>query len=160
MTEILLRPALLEDLDTLLEFEQGVISAERPFEPTLKAGHINYYDIRQMIQSEDIELLVALIEDEIVGSGYARIEKAKPFQNHDYYAYLGFMYVKPEYRGRGINQKILEALILWARSKNIDEIRLDVFHNNLPAIRAYEKAGFKKLSVKMRLDAGDETSPL
>ena len=155
MREILLRPARLEDLDILLEFEQGVILAERPFEPTLKPEHIHYYDIRQMIQSEDIALLVALIEDEIVGSGYARIEKAKPFQNHDYYAYLGFMYVKPEYRGKGINQKILEALILWARSKKIDEIRLDVFHENLPAVSAYEKAGFKKLLVKMRLDIGD-----
>lgn len=39
------RIATLKDLPTLLAFEQGVIEAERPFDPTIKAGNINYYDI-------------------------------------------------------------------------------------------------------------------
>jgi hypothetical protein len=37
----------LEDLNILLEFEQGIIT-ERPYDPTLQEGKINY-DIRKMI---------------------------------------------------------------------------------------------------------------
>jgi hypothetical protein len=42
-----------------------------------------------MIIAEHITVLVAKIDSEIVGSGYARIETAKPHLNHENYAYLG-----------------------------------------------------------------------
>ena len=155
MNEITLRSANLEDLDLLLEFEQGVISAERPFEPTLKTDHINYYDIKAMIQSIDTELVVASIKDEIVASGYIKLEKSKPFQKFDYHAYIGFMFVKAENRGKGISQMIMNELLLWAKSKNIVEVLLDVYNDNLPAVRAYEKAGYKKHMIKMRLDISE-----
>ncbi len=151
MDGIVLRPATPKDVNILLEFEQGVIAAERPFEPTLKAGTINYYDIEEMIQSEDIKLVVASLNQEIIGCGYARKERSKPFQKFDYHAYIGFMFVKPEYRGKSVSQKIIEYLIEWAKSKNINEIRLDVYCDNLAAVSAYEKVGFRKHMVNMRL---------
>lgn len=151
MKDIYIRIATLEDLPTLLEFEQGVILAERPFSPTLRTGHINYYDIQALIRSDNSEVFVALIDKEIVSSGYVRIEKAKPYVQHDFYAYLGFMYVKPTFRGKGVNQKVIEALKRWAKSREVYEIRLDVYEENIPAIKAYEKAGFKKHLVEMRM---------
>jgi GNAT superfamily N-acetyltransferase len=152
MEAIITRPARLTDIDTLLVFEQGVIAAERPFDPTLGKGPIYYYDIKKMIEATDVELLVAVSGDTIVGSGYARIETAKPYEQHEQHAYLGFMFVLPEYRGKGINKLIIDALAQWAASKNITELRLDVYQNNLPAIAAYEKVGFTKHMVKMRME--------
>jgi len=73
MDEIIIRPATFADMDTLLRFEQGVITAERPFDSTLKDEHINYYDLVGMIERPDIELLVAELNGELIGSGYARI---------------------------------------------------------------------------------------
>jgi GNAT superfamily N-acetyltransferase len=90
--------------------------------------------------------LVAKIGSEIVGSGYARIETAKPHLNHENYAYLGFMYTDPRHRGKGVNAVIIEALKEWCRSQNITELRLDVYHDNPSAIRAYEKQALKTLS--------------
>ena len=69
MDNIKIRPANNNDLETLFEFEQGVIEAERPFDPTLKSEHINYYDLHEMINSNYVELLVAEINGVIVGSG-------------------------------------------------------------------------------------------
>lgn len=151
MNEINIRKARIEDLNILLEFEQGIIAAERPFDPTLKEEKINYYNIENMITATDIELLVAEIGSQIVGSGYARIEIAKPYLNHHNYAYLGFMYTSPEHRGKGINAKIIEGLKQWSESLKITELRLDVYHDNPSAIRAYEKVGFKKHLVNMRV---------
>jgi len=154
METIIIRKAVPGDLDTLLGFEQGVISAERPFDPTLKPGHTNYYDIEKMIASPDVELLVAEQDGKLIGSGYARIENAKPYLVHERYAYLGFMYVIPSFRGRGINKMIMKALVKWSASQNIAELRLDVYHANESAIRAYEKVGFSKHMVNMRMGLG------
>ena len=148
---IYIRKATLDDLVTLLEFEQGIIATERPFDPTLKEGKISYYDIEKMISANDVEVVVAVLDEQILGSGYARIENAKPYLNHELYAYLGFMFTHPDHRGQGVNTLIIEALSNWVRSQDILEMRLDVYSDNPSAIKAYEKAGFKKHLINMRL---------
>jgi GNAT superfamily N-acetyltransferase len=152
MKKITVRTASPDDLDILLGFEKGIVDTEHPFDPTIKDGDIHYYDIAQMIASPNVEVVVAELGVEIIGSGYARIEDSKVYLKHQKYAYLGFMYVKPGYRGKGVIQKIIETLQQWAASQNVTEIRLDVYHDNLPAIKAYEKIGFAKLMVEMRME--------
>ncbi len=154
MDTIELRPASLADIPVLLQFEQGVVEAERPFDPTLKPSPIHYYDLEELIRGDDSVVMVAECNGQLVGSGYARIEVSKPYLQHGRHAYLGFMYVDPAYRGRGINQKILEALKSWSLAKGITEMRLEVYQGNTAAIRAYEKAGFQQLLVEMRLGIG------
>ncbi len=150
MNEVIIRKATINDLDTLLVFEQGVIAAERPFDPTLKTVHTNYYDIEKMIPATNVELVVAELGGELIGSGYARIENAKPYLQHQQHAYLGFMYVAPAHRGKGINRMIMETLEAWARTQNITELRLDVYQQNDAAIKAYERVGFAKHMIAMR----------
>ena len=150
MENIKIRPATTADLDTLYRFEQGVITAERPFDSTLKPDPLHYYDIPAMIASPDIELAVAEQNNTLLGSGYARIEPSKPYNIHPLHAYLGFMYVDPAHRGKGINTLIIEYLHQWAKSRGITELRLDVYHHNTSAIRAYEKAGFIPHMLHMR----------
>lgn len=151
MHTITIRKAHPNDLEKLLEFEQGIITAERPFDPTLKEEKIHYYDIEKMISAPHIEVLVAEIDSELIGSGYARIEPAKPYLNHLNYAYLGFMYTDANHRGKGVNAKIIEALKEWCNLQDVFELRLDVYNDNTSAIKAYEKAGFKKHLVNMRM---------
>lgn len=148
------RKALLKDLDVLLDFEQGIINFERPFDTTLKDEKINYYDLEAMITSNDVFIAVAEIDGELVGSGYARIESGKPYLKHNTYAYLGFMFVKENSRGKGVNKLIIDALNVWIISQGIEEVRLDVYVDNPGAIRAYEKAGFKGHLLNMRMLLG------
>jgi len=149
-TEI--RKAHETEMEVLLRFEQGIIEAERPFDNTLKEGEIHYYNLLELIKSEKAEVLVAVINEEIVGSGYVKISEAQPYQKYSTYAYLGFMYVKPAFRGKGINQQILQGLIDWAKSHNLTEVRLDVYDDNTIAKNAYLKAGFKPNLLEMRLE--------
>lgn len=151
MKNIIIRSARQDDLPMLLEFEQGIIEAERPMDSTLKEGKINYYDIAAMIDAEDIEVLVAELDGELVGSGYARIETSTPYRTHPRHTYLGFMFVPVEHRGKGINKLILDGLKEWTIAQGIFEMQLEVYHNNPAAIRAYEKAGYSMNLVQMRL---------
>ncbi|MGE8526288.1 GNAT family N-acetyltransferase [Chryseobacterium rhizosphaerae] len=146
------REATEKDLEILLEFEQGIVFAERPFNSTLIDGEIHYYDLNEFIQSPDATLIIVEDDDEIVASGYALIKTSeKDYNNFKSYAYLGFMYVKPEYRGKGINKIITDELVSWSTSKGITEVRLDVYAENESAVKAYEKAGFEPLLLTMRL---------
>ena len=75
MNEVIIRPAELSDLETLLAFEQAIIEAERPFDSTIREGaDVHYYDLEDLIRSPDSEVVVAEIGSEIIASGYAKIE--------------------------------------------------------------------------------------
>jgi len=151
MNDIIIRTATTDDMETLLKFEQGIITAERPFDPMLKADPISYYDLQALVISSQAEVIVALYQDKIIAAGYAQIRASKPYLKHDFHAYLGFMYVEPDYRGKGINQLILDALKKWSQSHNIYHFVLTVYADNDTAIRAYEKAGFKKNLIEMTI---------
>ncbi len=145
-----IRPATPDDLHTLLTFEQGVILAERPFDPTLRPDPIYYYDLNHLLHDADSILIVAEDAGHLIASGYATIRIGKPYFEYDRYAYLGFMFVDPAYRGKGVNQLIMSELANWCTSKNIREMKLQVYHDNVSAIRAYEKVGFKQDLIEMR----------
>jgi len=149
VTDIEIRNANLADMDTLLEFEQQVIAAERPFNDDIKNELISYYDLEELIASDKAEVLVAEMNNKLVGSGYAKILSSKPYMKHTHHAYLGFMYVEPAYRGKGINKLILNSLKEWSKDKGVFNFSLDVYAENQPAIRAYEKAGFKSNLIEM-----------
>lgn len=151
MSEITLRKAVVEDVPVLLAFEQGIIAAERPFDVTIKKTPISYYDLRKVITAHDCELVVALDGTKVVSSGFAAIAPARPYLNHEQYANFRFMYTDPAYRGRGINALIINHLKEWAASKGLQEVRLTVYQDNIAAQKAYEKAGFKKHILEMRL---------
>ncbi len=151
MNQINIRKATLKDLSSLLEFEQGVIEAERPLDPTLKRTSTIYYDLNEMLTAKHIHLIVAEINNEIVSCGYARIENAKEALQHTNFGYLGFMYTAPAHRGKGINKSIINELIAWCKAKDINEIRLHVYQENEAAIKAYEKVGFTKHMIEMRI---------
>ncbi len=153
--DIQIRQATKEDLPELLNCEQEVITAERPFDPTIKQGKTSYYDLVELMENFNALVLVASIQDTIVATGYALEKPARHYLDHDTYAYLGFMYTQPEYRGQGINGQIIKELKEWAISKGLMEVRLTVYDQNEPAIRAYEKVGFKKHIVEMRLRIGE-----
>jgi GNAT superfamily N-acetyltransferase len=151
---ITIRKATLDDVPTLLRFEQGVVETERPFDPTLKPHPNSYYNIPQMIEDPLLHLVVADCRGQLVGCGYARIEASKRYLRHERHAYLGFMYVQPQWRGKNINQMIIENLRQWTIAKGLTEMRLEVYVKNVAALKAYEKAGFSELLVQMRMEAG------
>ncbi len=150
--EVTIREARIDELPQLRVFEKGIVAAERPFDPTLKPGDIEYYDLGAMIEAENACVLVAETEGKLVGGGYALIKKAKPYQVFTEFAYLGFMFIDPAFRGRGLNQLVASRLVTWATERGITEVKLNVYAENTAAIRAYEKAGFKPYLLNMRLD--------
>ena len=146
-----IREADLQDLPVLKKIEQAIVAYERPYDVTLDADPISYYDLGELIQSPDSAVLVVEHGGQVVSSGYAKKKKALPYLNHEFYAYLGFMYTVEAHRGKGVNLLLVEGLKDWAIAEGLNEIRLEVYDQNTSALTAYAKAGFKQHLVEMRL---------
>lgn len=146
------RTSTHNDLPILLEFEQGLIDAERPMDPLLKREKANYYNLPKMLDDDQIEIAIAELDGKPVGCGYGKIIKAMACFTYEYFCYLGFMYTAPEARRKGVNKAVMEYLYNWSESRDVYEVRLDVYPNNPAAIKSYEKAGMKTGLQMMRVD--------
>lgn len=73
--------------------------------------------------------------------------------------YVGMMYVldegyisnvaiSPEYRRRGIADKLIEALVSRANDKDLSFVTLEVRQSNAPAIELYRKNGFSNVGLR------------
>lgn len=60
------------------------------------------------------------------------------------------MAVRSEWRRQGIGRRLLGDCLALARNAGIEKVELEVFSDNLGAIRMYEAFGFALEGVKMR----------
>lgn len=55
--------------------------------------------------------------------------------------------VHPDYLNRGVGSMLMEEILAYGRQSDIKAVRLDVCEGNLPAIRLYEKFGFRYVGM-------------
>ncbi len=72
-------------------------------------------------------------------TGIRQRESPKTKHSADIYS----VYVKPEWRGLHIAGEILEACAEWAKARDVIVLKLGVMATNKPAVRLYERCGFK-----------------
>lgn len=96
-------------------------------------------------------MIVLLAEDKgkIVGFAYGEVKNAKKHGYKSNIGVIGNLYVKPEYRGRGIGEKLMKKLMSILSKSKVSEIRVEVFADNTPAKNLYEKLGFKVMRQTM-----------
>ncbi len=79
-------------------------------------------------------------DTDVVGS--VSIVKEWSDWNSGYYWWIQNMYILPGFRGKGLMEKLIQALKDAARQEGALELRLYVHKNNAQAVTAYQKAGF------------------
>jgi len=149
--EVKFRQATIEDKEILLSLEQEVVEAERPYNSDIRENGAHYYDLDDLISSSQAQLLVGEVEGKIVATGYAQIRSSKTSLVHEKHSYLGFMLVLEEFRGLGINKLVVDLLVKWSKEQGADYVYLDVYDGNDSAVKAYQKVGFEKTLVEMKL---------
>ena len=61
------------------------------------------------------------------------------------YGEIKRMYVRPEFRGRGFGESILDHLTHYARKHGISVLRLETGIHQHAAVRLYERVGFRRI---------------
>lgn len=95
--------------------------------------------------------MVAMVDAERVGLGWATIEKPETDVAHLYQ-----MWVRPEFRARGIGQSLVASAVAWARKHTVGTLVLQVTCGNEPAIKLYKSMGFETIGAPVPLRPGSD----
>ena len=86
--------------------------------------------------------LTAIINNEIAGFAIARVTIIRKAT----FGHILTIDVAPDYRHKGVAQKLLHEIEVTLRGKGIEECRLEVRENNIAALNLYHKLGYTKLA--------------
>lgn len=127
MEQITLRRATLEDLDQLVQIEEGSFDSDR----------LSRRSLKHWIGAAHGILLVAESVQEILGYGLVWFHRGTRL------ARLYSLAVSPAARGRGIASRLLESLESEAAQQKRIFMRLEVAKPNQSAIALYERSGYR-----------------
>lgn len=101
------------------------------------------------LENSDALVMVATIDDAIVGYVYATIEKRDWNLLLDRYTGLHDIYVDESARGHGVGEKLLHALLAEVRRRGSPRVVLMSAVQNQGAQRLFAKVGFRPTMVEM-----------
>ena len=114
-------------------------------EPNLNTQFDDFWNasvLYKELENPNSHYFVAVTNEKVVG--FAGIWKSVDD------CHITDIVVKKECRMQGIGSKLLEKLIQEAKGENVNSLTLEVNVNNFPAIKLYEKYGFKALGIRKK----------
>jgi GNAT superfamily N-acetyltransferase len=98
-------------------------------------------------------ILLARAADEAIG--YAVVEVVRDHGLYDEaHAYLSDLFVRAPYRDRGVGRALVSHITAWARERDVEEVRIDVFAANKPGVRFWTYSGYTLDSMQMKKTLG------
>ena len=94
----------------------------------------------------DLPQVMAIAEETVVG--FCDI-LPNPAMGFTHVARLG-MGVRSEWRRQGIGRRLLEACLARAKNADVEKVELEVFSDNIAAVRLYESFRFSREGVRVR----------
>jgi GNAT superfamily N-acetyltransferase len=134
-----IRRARSADLESLVSF--AVVEAKEAEGITKDPERVRQ-GITTALHDESVAMYWVLEKNNTGVIGSVSIVKEWSDWNSGYYWWIQNMYILPEFRGKGLMERLIQALKDTARNEDALELRLYVHKNNAQAISAYQKVGF------------------
>jgi ribosomal protein S18 acetylase RimI-like enzyme len=126
---------------------------QRRFLPARDRTPTDYADfLLSQLNHDHVVLLVAEINGDVIGYGYATVE------GYDYMSLRGpagvlqDLVVDAQYRGHGVGQLLLDAVLEALQERDVRQVVLSTAEQNSAAQRLFERAGFRRTMVEMTRD--------
>ena len=136
---------LYDDLNDFLETHENYPRWKKGVYPIRE-------DAEEALAKED--LYVAMIDGNVAGTVVYSDEQEDAYRAVDWQIEFDLpvitickLAVHPKYFGCGVGKALLDYAVCVGEQRNAKAIRLDVYEENLPAIRLYEKCGFKDMGL-------------
>lgn len=150
-----IRKATNKDLDILTHFWFEEEKSNKRFHKHMKlrknARELIYNFLRESFNKHDYICLIAEDNMDILGVIQGHIAKGYFLYDTDKFGHLATIFVKEEYRRKGIAKKLIERMMKWFKSKNIETVDLYVYSQNKDALKTWKRLNFRetmKLMVK------------
>ena len=140
MNIITIQPAHYPEIAEI--YLQGIATGNATFQTT--APSWEEWDISHLPHSR----IAAVVNDQI--AGWAALS---PVSSRCVYAGVAevSVYVGKAYCGKGIGQKLLEALIEESEGHNLWTLQSGIFPENVASIRLHEKCGFRQIGYREKI---------
>lgn len=149
--DILIRQSNLADATNFRELRLGALldsptAFSMDYEKVLNQS-IKHWEDLLIMNDQESTIFFAEHDGQLVGmTGIARGRSQKTRHSADVWG----VYVTPEWRGSHIAEEMIKSCLAWAKQRNIVVARLGVTTINKPAIRCYERCGFKIYATETR----------
>jgi len=104
---------------------------------------VNWYIRRVRNREKGFGILVADEDENVVGYIVVSVDKVRSEIFGFSWGQITSLAVDPHDHGRGIGSALIAAGLDWLRSKGVKHAEVLTDQNNIAAIRAYEKNGFR-----------------
>lgn len=149
MDNIVIRKAIKEDKTILNHLFEELLLYERKYDSNIKSDVkiLSYFDKR--IDLENNIILVALVDDKIIGYIYGDIDIDNKVKK-ELEANIHMLYITEEYRNKKIGTNLLNEMINIFKQNNVKYVFISNLLNNDTAKHLYEKLGFDVVTEKRR----------
>lgn len=142
-----IRKADLKDFDELLKLKLESKEEERKFNNSLKPVQDvkDYYEVylRNDLSSDWRAVFVAEENNSMIGLAVGKIYRTLRVAGHERSGYLSNVYVKKEFRRKGIGLELTKEILNWFKQKGSTNVTLEIYPGNTAAVGLYQKFGFK-----------------
>jgi len=132
MDNIAIRRVQLNDLNRIFELEKRCFNEQSSY---------NVKQLKYLIKNANSCCLAEICNNFIRGFIIVL------YKNGTKVAGIETLNVDPIFRGNGVGKKLLVAAEQEMYYRDIRRIRLEVSSGNIPAIKLYEKSGFRKIAI-------------
>jgi len=109
-----------------------------------------YYKDR--VSKDDGCVLIAIVENEIVGYLCGGIKKAEAYRNLPIVAELENTFVLEDFRSKGVGKQLFDEFINWCKNKKVGKVRVEGSAQNERVIKFYRTNNFKDYTLVLELD--------
>jgi GNAT superfamily N-acetyltransferase len=145
MKNLVIRKGNINDLGDILLLSDGLTLTDLPYDKKVDINWAHTNEGKKYYEDKIKGILgicfVAEVDNKIIGYITA-CEKEVPSYRLVKVAELENIFVKAEYRSKGIGKKLMDKFINWAKELKADKVAVNVFALNDKAIGFYKREGF------------------
>ena len=149
-----IRKANNDDIKILNAFLTSLIRDEKKYDNNINENIIVNYYYETIINKDDNYLLVAEVDNNVVGYLYGYIENSGSVCI-DKVSIIDALFVSEEYRGNGIANRLIDEFKKISKDNNVRYIEIKVCNDNKAAASLYNKCGFKDIKRILQVDLNE-----
>ena len=156
-SDVRLESAVMSDVDRLVELWVALARDQRAYDSHLEPA-ANRGPVRETIARHIVVdgVTVARSTDEIVGFAMVGLEHGD-YEQSVTRGVVNNIFVLPEWRGRGIGGRLLDAAEVALADAGADVFSLETMATNARARRFYEREGYRPHRVELEKSAQNDT---
>jgi ribosomal protein S18 acetylase RimI-like enzyme len=151
---VLVRRARLEDLHAVASLAGELVRVHHGFDarrfilpPHVEAGYERFF--RHELPNEEVVILAAENEGQIIGYAYGRIEPRDWNMLLDGHGAVHDVFVNPDARRRGVGRELLVKMLAELRGRGARSVVLYSASPNAAAQRLFESLDFRSTMIEM-----------